>query len=136
MRQHPQLADDSWCEQQQQPAVDDDAERDDDCESSPGRDTDVDEPEARHGDGGGHGDAEANDQRFASHEPRTNTPSVRQVMCVWIGARMKRVMANDAATPTTPQCKPMTNPSTVTGVENRRKRNITPGRPMAWQWPS
>ena len=45
---------------------------------------------------------------------------------------MNRVMANDAATPTTPQCKPMTNPSTVTGVENRRKRNITSGLPMAW----
>ena len=67
--------------------------------------------------------------------PRTNQGeqlSARQVMYVWIGAKMNRVMANEAATPTTPQCKPMTNPSNVTGVENRRKRNITPGRPIAW----
>ena len=71
MRQHPQLADDPWCEQQQQPAVEDDAERDDDCESSCCRNTDVDEPEARYRDGRRHGYAEPDDQRFASHEPRS-----------------------------------------------------------------
>ena len=131
MCQRSQLADDSRCEQEQQSAVDDDAEGDDYRESSRGWDTGMNESEARRGHSGCHAHPETYDQQFASHKP--GRTAERPAGDVRLDRRqMNRVMANDAATPTTPQCKPMTNPSNVTGVENRRKRNITPGRPMAW----